>query len=88
AEHKGKAKAGRHMHVDHLVEILPTLQNQHIIITHVSRRTGIRRAKAILRRKVGEERMKNIHFLMDFEGAEDAGDVDTAGPNPNPEAPE
>jgi ribonuclease Z len=85
AEHKGKAKAGRHMHVDHLVEILPTLQNQHIIITHVSRRTGIRRAKAILRRKVGEERMKNIHFLMDFEGAEDAGDVDAAGPNPNPE---
>jgi len=42
AEHKGKAKAGRHLHVDHLVELLARLENQHIILTHVSRRTGIR----------------------------------------------
>jgi ribonuclease Z len=85
AEHKAKAKAGRHMHVDHFVEILPLLENKHILLTHVSRRTGLRRARAILRRKIGEERMKNIHFLMDFEGAADAGDVDVAGPNPNPD---
>jgi ribonuclease Z len=88
AEHKGKAKAGRHMHVDQFAELLPTLENQHIVITHVSRRTGIRKARAILRRKIGEERMKNIHFLMDFEGSADAGDVDAAGPNPSPDAPE
>ena len=33
-----------------------------------------------LQRKVGEERMKNIHFLMDFEGAVPAGEVEEAGP--------
>jgi ribonuclease Z len=82
AEHKGKAKAGRHMHVDHLVDLLAKLQNPHIILTHVSRRTGIRKARAILRKRIGPERMQNIDFLMDFEGASDAGDVDTVGPNP------
>jgi ribonuclease Z len=86
ADHKQKAKAGRHMHVDHFVELLATLQNQHIVLTHVSRRTGVRRARSILRRKLPPERLKNIHFLMDFEGAADGGDVEEAGPNPQPDA--
>jgi ribonuclease Z len=88
AEHKGKAKAGRHLHVDHLIELLPKLHNEHILIGHVSRRIGIRRAKSILRKKIGQPAMANIQFLMDFEGAADAGDVDTAGPNPLPDAGE
>lgn len=88
AEHKSKAKAGRHMHVDQFAELVTKLQNQHIILTHVSRRTSVRKARAILRRKVGEERARNIHFLMDFEGAADAGDVESVGPNPTPDGPE
>jgi ribonuclease Z len=88
AEHKSKAKAGRHMHVDALAEILGRLQNPHIILTHVSRRTGIRKARAILRRKLGVERMANIQFLMDFEGAAEGGDVEQAGPNPQPDSPD
>jgi hypothetical protein len=32
--------------------------------------------------------MANISFLMDFEGAFDAGHVDTAGPNPVADAGE
>jgi ribonuclease Z len=87
-EHKGKAKAGRHMHVDAFAELAQKLQNQHIVLTHVSRRTGIRRARAILRRKIGNELMGKIQFLMDFEGAAEGGDVDTIGPNPLPDAPE
>ena len=27
-------------------------------------------------KRVGDERMKNIHFLMDFEGSKDAGDIE------------
>ncbi len=82
ADHRLKAKAGRHMHVDQFVQILPKLKNQHIVLTHVSRRTGVRRAKHVLRKKIGDDAMKNIQFLMDFEGAMDAGDVENAGPNP------
>jgi ribonuclease Z len=86
-DHKAKAKAGRHLHVDQLAEILPKLKNQHIVLCHVTRRTGISRAKRVLTKIVGEERMKNVHFLMDFEGAQDAGEVEDQGPPP-PDAAE
>ena len=36
----------------------------------------------MLRRRLGDEAMKRIKFLMDFEGAADEGDIDQAGPNP------
>src|SRR5450432_2002918 len=82
SSHKLKAKAGKHLHLEHFVSILPELKNEHIILTHVSRRTSIRRAKSMLRKRVGEEQMKRIHFLMDFENAKDAGEVENAGPPP------
>lgn len=82
AEHRTKAKAGKHLHLEALAEILPKLKNQHVILGHVSRRTGVRRARRLLARRVGEERMRNISFLMDFDGAIDAGDIEDAGPNP------
>jgi ribonuclease Z len=82
ADHRSKAKAGRHLHVDHFVELFPKLKNPNILLTHVSRRTGIRKARSVLRQRLGEEAMKRIQFLMDFEGAADAGDIDQAGPNP------
>ncbi|CAA9379756.1 MAG: hypothetical protein AVDCRST_MAG64-545, partial [uncultured Phycisphaerae bacterium] len=82
-EHKSKAKAGRHLHVDHLAQLLPRLKNRHVVITHVTRRTGIRRAKRVLQKMVGDELMKNVHFLMDFEGARDAGEIEDAGPPPS-----
>ena len=47
-----------------------------------ARRTGIRKAKSYLRKRVGDELMKNVQFLMDFEGAVDAGDIEDAGPPP------
>jgi ribonuclease Z len=80
--HKTKAKAGRHLHLDGLADILPALNNKHVVVAHVTRRTGIRRARALLRKKVGEERMANIHFLMDFDDAVPAGEVEDVGPPP------
>jgi ribonuclease Z len=82
-DHKTRAKHGKHLHVDQFVElVLPHLKNQQIIITHVSRRTGVRKAKAILRKRIGDEGMKNIQFLMDFEGSTDAGEIEDMGPPP------
>jgi ribonuclease Z len=82
AEHRTKSKAGRHLHVDQFADVVPRLNNQHIVVTHITRRTSIRRAKHLLRKRVGDEAMKRIEFLMDFEGASDAGDVEDAGPVP------
>jgi ribonuclease Z len=86
ADHKPRAKAGRHLHVDQFIDlVLPNLKNQQIILTHVSRRTGIRKAKAILRKRLGEAAFARILFLMDFEGAADAGDIDDLAPPPGDE---
>ena len=82
-DHRQRAKIGRHLHVDQFAEILPTLKNKQIVILHVSRRTGIRKARAYLRKRVGDELLKNIQFLMDFEGSTDAGDIEDAGPPPS-----
>jgi ribonuclease Z len=81
-EHKGKAKAGRHLHVDQFAQILPGLKNRHVVVTHVTRRTAMRRAKRVLQKLAGDDLMRNVHFLMDFEGAHDAGEVEDAGPPP------
>jgi len=86
ASHKSRAKVGKHLHLDGLVEVLPGLKNQRIIILHVSRRISIRRARNMLRKRVGDEQMQRIHFLMDFEGASDAGDVEQEGPPPADQA--
>lgn len=80
AEHRTKAKAGKHLHVEDFARLLPTLKCQNIVVTHVSRRTGIRRARSILRRLVGDEQMGRILFLMDFDGSREAGDADALGP--------
>lgn len=80
-DHKPKAKAGRHLHLDHFAQLLPKLKNDHIVLLHVSRRTGIRRAKHLLKKAVGPEAMKRLHFLMDLEHAQDAGDVDQIVPH-------
>ncbi len=86
SDHKAKSKAGRHMHVDQFAEIVPKLKNKQIVLMHVSRRTAVRRARHVLRKMIGDEAMKNIVFLMDFEGSEDGGDVEEAGPKPAEEA--
>ncbi|MFN4242481.1 MAG: MBL fold metallo-hydrolase [Tepidisphaerales bacterium] len=40
AEHRGKAKAGKHLHVEELARVLPGLRCEHVVVTHVSRRTA------------------------------------------------
>ena len=81
-DHRNKAKLGKHMHVEQFLQVLPKLHNRQIVLIHVTRRTGVNRARRILRKRLGEEGMKNIHFLMDLEGAREAGEIEDAGPPP------
>jgi ribonuclease Z len=79
-DHQRKAKLGKHLHVEEFLTVLPKLKNPAIVIIHVTRRTGVGRAKRALRKRVAPEVMKRIHFLMDFEGASEEGDIELAGP--------
>ena len=82
ADHRNKAKLGRHLHLEQFLQILPKLKNRDIVLIHVTRRTGVGRARRTLRKRIGDEGMKNIHFLMDFEGSHEAGEIEEAGPHP------
>jgi hypothetical protein len=42
----------------------------------------VRKARRLLARRLGEEQMQRIHFLMDFEGARDEGEVEDQAPLP------
>jgi ribonuclease Z len=64
-EHIDRALAGDHMHIDEFAEMLGRLDNEHIIITHLSSRTGIGAAKKILKKKLGAELYKKTILLMD-----------------------
>jgi len=78
--HRSKAKAGKHMHVEDFVKVVQKSENQHIVILHVSRRTGIRRSKGILKKMLTPEQMAKVHFLMDFEESVAGGDIEDSAP--------
>jgi ribonuclease Z len=64
-EHTGRADAGRHMHIDEFAPLLERMNNQHIIITHLSLRTGIGQAKQFLRDTLSKETYGKVTVLMD-----------------------
>lgn len=65
AEHTERALAGRHMHADELAALLEKLENRHIVLTHLTQRTGIGQVKRILKQKLSAETYKKIVLLMD-----------------------
>ena len=64
-EHVQRARAGYHMHVRDMARILPRLENEHVLLTHVTRRTFLKEARRTLARLVGEEAMSRVTFLME-----------------------
>ena len=64
-EHTGRADAGRHMHIDEFADLINRLQNEHIIITHLTQRTSMGDIRKILRQKLGREWCDKIILLMD-----------------------
>jgi len=64
-EHSGRADAGRHMHIDEFADLINKLQNEHIIITHLTQRTSMAEIRRILKQKIGKECSGRIILLMD-----------------------
>ena len=62
--HKHRAKFGQHVHLDDLIELLPSLDNEYIVLTHLSRRTDMRHAKKLLAQKLPKDQQARIHFFM------------------------
>ncbi len=64
-EHAVRAKAGKHIHVRDLRNILPRLRCPHILMTHLTRRTDLRAAKRLLENHVDPVDFQRITILME-----------------------
>ncbi|HWL94711.1 MAG TPA: MBL fold metallo-hydrolase [Phycisphaerae bacterium] len=69
ADHVSRARAGFHLHVRDVARIMQRLENEHIVLSHVTRRTGMRDAKQALAKLVPAETLSRVRFLMDYRRA-------------------
>lgn len=63
-EHRSRARAGNHLHIDDFTRLQSELANEYIVLVHLSRRTTLRSAREELRRRLTAEQFERIHFLM------------------------
>lgn len=64
-EHTGRADAGNHMHIDEFAPLLERMNNEYILITHLTHRTGVVEAKRMLQQKLPADVYNKVIVLMD-----------------------
>lgn len=64
-DHSGRADAGRHMHIDEFGPMLGRMNNEYVILTHLTQRTSIGQARDMLKKKLPEDIFKKVIILMD-----------------------
>jgi ribonuclease Z len=63
-DHVRRARAGKHLHVKDLPEVLEGMDNEHVVIVHCTRRTNLAQARTILRKTLPREQLEHTCFLM------------------------
>ncbi len=64
-EHVRRARAGYHVHVRDLPRILSRLHNEHIVLSHLTRRSFLHEAKTAVRQLLKPSDLDRVTFLMD-----------------------
>lgn len=64
AEHVDRARAGKHLHVEQLPRVLEGMNNERIVIVHVTRRTDMASARRALRKALPKSTLERVTFLM------------------------
>lgn len=64
-EHIDRARAGYHFHISDLPAVIPRLNNERIVLIHLSRRTALAAARTFLRRELGDLFSGRISFFME-----------------------
>jgi len=70
-DHVRRARLGKHLHVGDLPEVLEGMNNERIILVHVTRRTNMPQARRILRKSLPKDVLERIVFLMSRRYIED-----------------
>ncbi len=63
-DHAKRARLGKHLHVKDLPEVLEGMDNERIVIIHVTRRTHMGQARKMLRATLPKDILKRVTFLM------------------------
>jgi ribonuclease Z len=63
-DHIRRARLGKHLHVSDLAEVLEGMNNETIVLTHVTRRTFMGEARKLLRKTLRKEQLERVVFLM------------------------
>jgi ribonuclease Z len=63
-EHLSRARKGKHLHVVDLPAVLEGMENERIIIVHVTRRTNLTAARKVLRKALDKRTLERVTFLM------------------------
>jgi ribonuclease Z len=65
-DHLERARLGQHTHVNDLPEVFERVRSPHVVIMHLTRRTGIGQAKRHLRRVLKPADLERLTILMDL----------------------
>ncbi|MFO0974250.1 MAG: MBL fold metallo-hydrolase [Phycisphaerae bacterium] len=89
-DHVRRAREGYHLHVRDLARILPKLENEWVLVTHLTRRTALREARRTLGKMVDADRLARVRFLHEgrrFDSHARPAGAGAAGPAREPAAP-
>ncbi len=64
-DHIQRARAGRHMHAIDMPEAMRRLKTDHVIVSHISRRTSMGMARKVLKAQLSKDDLSRITFFMD-----------------------
>ena len=64
-DHLERARAGGHLHVSDLPALIPRLNNERILLIHLSRRTPLATARALVRATLGPDYDTRVSFFME-----------------------
>lgn len=63
-DHRSRAEAGNHMHIDEFVRLQSELANKYCMLIHLSHRTSLHAARKELQSRLTPEQFQRIRFLM------------------------
>ena len=64
-EHIERADAGKHMHIDEFAPLLERMNNEYVVITHLTHRTSVVEARKMLQKQLSADVFKKVIILMD-----------------------
>ncbi len=76
--HRKRANIGKHLHLEHILDLLERSTAQAIVLTHLSRRTPMGVVKKTLGQFVPPEQKDRLFILMDNRGNRDRYDAQVA----------